>query len=72
MLLSRFQFFSYLNILISEKKTAKDSNHADSAVAQVATIVKLFCHEVLRVFSDRLTNVTGKAKNRGIYDFFKP
>jgi hypothetical protein len=36
---------------------AKDAQ--DVAVTQVATIVKLFCHEVLRVFSDRLTNVTG-------------
>lgn len=41
--------------VVKVNKKNKEAMH-DASVNQVATIIKLFCHEVMRVFGDRVTD----------------
>lgn len=54
-----------LQLVASKSKPIKEKNKKfdyseDQSMQQTALFVKLFCHETLRVFGDRITDTDGK------------
>ena len=54
-----------LQLVASKSKPIKEKNkkfdyNDDQSMQQTALFVKLFCHETLRVFGDRMTDTNGK------------
>lgn len=46
----------------SKSKLTSADNHEDQSGTQTILLVKLFCHEALRVFCDRITDKDGTFK----------